>query len=312
MSYDRENKSDTKAVTDEDKNLHAGHRQRVYEAFEKDLRLETFSEVETLEMLLFIAVPRMDTNELAHKLLRAFGSLSGVFSAQVKDLTKIKLISKKTAYFLKSIPAVMRKAEITRVKPVTVKDVNAALNYLQAHFENVYTEVMYVMNLDMKDRLLGVDCISAPGTATSSQISIAAAVESALRHHGSKIIVAHNHPGGVVVPSIEDIRLTGLVIDSLAALDVIIADHIIFTPENNYCSFFNSGIILDLYRNFDIAHKTNFVEQLLKESDREVKSGIEYIFDLETMSAMTRGEYESYMRTRRIQKDITDFGDNRY
>lgn len=296
-------KNDEKNI-DDDKNLHLGHRQRVYQAFDKDTRLETFSEIETLEMLLFIALPRVDTNVLAHKLLRAFGSLNGVFQAQVKDLTKIKMISSKIAYFLRSVPAVVRKAEITRVKPYTVKDVNSALNYLQTHFDNVYTEVMYIMNLDMKDRLLGVDCISAPGTATSSQISIAAAVESALRHHSTKVIVAHNHPGGVVVPSIEDIRLTGLVIDSLAALDVIIADHIIFTPENNYLSFFNSGIILQLYQNFDAVHKTSFVSQLLKEEEHSVKSGIEYLFDLESMTAMTRGEYENYMRSRRVQNSI--------
>lgn len=61
---------------DADKNIHSGHRQRLKNRFLAD-GLRSFNEINTLELLLFYAVPRKDTNPIAHRLLDRFGSLSG-------------------------------------------------------------------------------------------------------------------------------------------------------------------------------------------------------------------------------------------
>ncbi len=282
-----------KSVGD-DENLHSGHRKRVYAAADKDELLDTFSDVEALEYALFAALPRVNTNDTAHRLLRSFGSLSGVFSATVKDLAKVRGMSDRAAYFLKSIPALARKAQLTRIKPESIKTINNALDYLKLHFDNIYTETMYVMSLDISDRVLGVDCVTARGTATSSTVSVPAIMESVCRHHGTKIIVAHNHPGGVMLPSKEDIGLTDLVIDTLAALDVVLVDHLIFSSEDSFLSFFNSGLIRTMYSNFDKTHGSNMSRFLQNDEPHCLSSGTEYLFDLKTASLVRKSEYHKF------------------
>ena len=60
--------------------VHEGHRQRKKEQF-REHGLDAFADHEALELLLYYAIPRQDTNPIAHRLLERFGSLEGVFSA---------------------------------------------------------------------------------------------------------------------------------------------------------------------------------------------------------------------------------------
>ena len=69
--------------------IHDGHRQRKKEQFRQH-GLESFADHEALELLLFYAIPRKDTNPIAHKLLDHFGSLSQVFEATEEELKKIE------------------------------------------------------------------------------------------------------------------------------------------------------------------------------------------------------------------------------
>ena len=54
--------------------LHDGHRARKKEQFRQH-GLDGFADHEVLELLLYYAIPRRDTNETAHRLLQKFGSL---------------------------------------------------------------------------------------------------------------------------------------------------------------------------------------------------------------------------------------------
>ena len=67
---------------------HEGHRQRLRRRFLLE-GLDNFDEVQVLELLLFYAVPRRDTNPIAHGLLERFGSLSGVLEAPVSALAQV-------------------------------------------------------------------------------------------------------------------------------------------------------------------------------------------------------------------------------
>ena len=48
--------------------VHEGHRSRMKARY-RDHGLDNFNDVNVLELLLFYAIPRKDTNELAHALL---------------------------------------------------------------------------------------------------------------------------------------------------------------------------------------------------------------------------------------------------
>ena len=67
--------------------VHNDHRQRVKARYRKE-GLDGFEEIHVLELLLFYAIPRKDTNVLAHSLLERFGSLTAVLEAPVEELEK--------------------------------------------------------------------------------------------------------------------------------------------------------------------------------------------------------------------------------
>ena len=77
-----------------DNNLHEGHRQRTRKEFIAS-GLLSFSDVRALELLLYYAIGRKDTNPIAHSLLNRFGSLHNVFSASIEELCGIEGISEK-------------------------------------------------------------------------------------------------------------------------------------------------------------------------------------------------------------------------
>ena len=74
----------TERIPEKSEAIHEGHRKRVQERFLKD-GIDGFASHEILEMLLFFAFRRGDTNELAHRLIDRFASLSGVFHAPYEE-----------------------------------------------------------------------------------------------------------------------------------------------------------------------------------------------------------------------------------
>ena len=76
--------------------IHDGHRQRMKKRF-LDHGLDNFDDVNALELLLFYALPRQDTNALAHALLERFGSLSGVLEASAAELGSVPGVGESAA-----------------------------------------------------------------------------------------------------------------------------------------------------------------------------------------------------------------------
>lgn len=86
-----------------EKNVHAGHREKVRQRFIEE-GLDSFEDHQVLEILLFYAIPRRDTNELAHKLLERFGTLEAIFDSSVEEIMDKGQVSKNTAVLIAMIP----------------------------------------------------------------------------------------------------------------------------------------------------------------------------------------------------------------
>ena len=80
--------------------VHEGHRQRKKEQF-REHGLDAFADHEALELLLYYAIPRQDTNPIAHRLLERFGSLEGVFSAPAYELQKVEGVGENAATLIR-------------------------------------------------------------------------------------------------------------------------------------------------------------------------------------------------------------------
>ena len=88
-------------------NLHEEHRARMKARVERD-GLESLAEHEALEYLLFMSIPRQDTNVLAHRLIEHFGDFCKVMEAEPEELEQVPGIGPKSAHLISTVMAFSR------------------------------------------------------------------------------------------------------------------------------------------------------------------------------------------------------------
>lgn len=221
--------------------VHDGHRARLTARFLEE-GLDGFSPHNILELLLFYAVPRKDTNELAHTLLDAFGSLSGVLDAPVAELTAVPGVGERTAALLHLMPQLARTYLSDREREVCVNSTEKAGQYLLPRFVGRNEETVFMISVDGKCRVLATTLLHK-GSINSAEVSLRNIVASALRHNAAGVILAHNHPGGVALPSPEDLNTTRRIGEALRPVGVRLIDHII-VADGDYVSLADSGYVI--------------------------------------------------------------------
>ncbi len=222
--------------------LQDGHRDRMKRRLRRE-GLEHFEEVYVLEVLLYYAIPRKDTKPLAYELLQRFGSLSGVLEAPQSELEKVPGVGEHVSTLLHLVTELERyravhRAAMDRVLPT----VEMCCRYLVPHFMGRREEMVYILCLDGKCRLLCCEKLGQ-GSVNSAEVPIRKLVEVALRVNASAAVLAHNHPSGLAVPTAEDIQATVQVSAALEAVGVRLLDHII-VADGDYVSLADSKLFL--------------------------------------------------------------------
>ncbi len=220
-------------------NLHDGHRQRLKDRFLQE-GLDSFNEVQVLELLLFYCIPRQDTNPIAHRLLEKFGTLSQVLEAPVEELIKVDGMGKNAATFLHLVMDSGRYYQVNRMlqsKVLTTIDQCGA--YLTPFFLGRRNETVFLLCLDAKCKVLCCKEIGE-GSVNSAGVPIRRIVETALAANASTVVLAHNHPSGLAMPSSEDVTTTRRLAMALDAVEIMLIDHII-VADDDFVSLAQSG-----------------------------------------------------------------------
>ena len=220
--------------------IHDGHREKMRHRF-CETGLEGFADHEALELLLYYAIPRRDTNELAHRLLTRYGSLSALLQAPIEDLRRVEGVGESAAVLLKLVPAFVYKAQRSAGQETVLNSTEKAGRYLLTCFAGERNEVIYQLCLDRKGKLLARKRLSEGGSA-AAELNIRRLVENALLSSASAVILSHNHPSGIDLPSREDYATTQQAQDALRTIGVELLDHII-VAEDDYVSLADSGIL---------------------------------------------------------------------
>ena len=166
-------------MAEKKKAIHAGHRQRMKEEF-RTRGTEGWPDHKILELLLFYAIPQGDVNPLAHELIDRFGSLDGVLDALPEELMKVKGMGEHSVTLLKLIPAVTGRYLEGRTGPgVIIHTAAEAGHVLAPYFYGARNETVYVLCLDAKEKLLGVQRISE-GNNANSDVTIRRVAEECL------------------------------------------------------------------------------------------------------------------------------------
>lgn len=219
--------------------IHDGHRDKMRQRYLRG-GLESFAEHEALELLLYYAIPRRDTNPIAHALMERYGSLSAVLTAPVEDLQKVEGVGESAAILLTLAPKIYRKARLEETAQERVMNSTARVGaYLLERFAGEKMEVVYQLCLDRKSKLLACKKLGEGGVA-SADLNIRTLMENAILTSASQVILAHNHPSGVALPSPEDYAATDRAKAALATIGVVLLDHII-VADYDFVSMKESG-----------------------------------------------------------------------
>jgi len=218
--------------------IHDGHRRRFKEEFLA--RPDTFPDHKLLELLLFYANPRGDTNPLAHTLVDRFVSLAGVLDASPEELREVPGVGDHTITLLKTVKELSGRYLAARTCPEgIVGSVAEAGEMLRPYFFGAQREKVYLLCMDGKGKNLGIRLVGE-GSVNAAEVTSRSVAEAALSRNASRVILAHNHVSGIALPSPEDRATTERLKEVLWSVGVKLEDHLIFA-DDDMVSLRNSG-----------------------------------------------------------------------
>ena len=189
------------------KKQRSGHRERVRRRF-LDEGLDGFKDYEALEMLLFYAVPRQDTKVIAKRLIDQFGSLQAVFHTPPDRLMQEAGLTEATAALIAMLPQLARKIEEQQAQEnARIRSTLDAGRDVIAMFRGRQDESVRILCLNASGKVVRRARI-AEGDVNAVHFPIRKLVEEALACKAVSVILAHNHPGGTMAPSQEDLDAT--------------------------------------------------------------------------------------------------------
>lgn len=240
-------------MSDNDKkneNIHKGHRIKVRNKFYES-GFSGMASHNILEILLFFGIPYKDTNPIAHDLINRFGSLSAVLEAKRTDLMQIKGMTENAACLLTMILPLYRKySEDLIARKRTFNSVKETADFLRTlYIDNNNNERVYVLCFDANNNLVTFRMLNE-GDIRSSSVDLRKLASIILETNAASVVISHNHPHGVSLPSSEDIVVTKDIVSLLATLKVKLNDHIIVT-DTDYFSMAGSTRFAHIFLNIE-------------------------------------------------------------
>ena len=215
------------------RNPHAGHRSRM-RSKALTYGLDHLDDHEVLEMLLYHAIPRGDTNETAHRLLERFGSFRGLLEAPPEELQAVPGVGESAAVLLKlTMEAARRYYAARRTRRLHLTSTEAIGRFLAPVFIGRREENVYLLCLDAKKTPVYGRIITVGGVAAST-LEIQQILSTAVSVQAKYVVLAHNHPSGNLRPSKQDDLLTQKLRAAAKLFDIEVLDHIIVTRGGYY------------------------------------------------------------------------------
>lgn len=181
---------------------------------------------ELVEYLLALAIPRRDTKPLARRLIKEFGGLGPLLSAEPESLARLKL-SDGVIGALKIAEAAALRLLSSRIEDRDLlSNWQALTDYLQADMAHRTIERVRVLHLNSKNRLLRDELVSE-GSIDQAAVHVREIIRRAIELGSAALIIVHNHPSGDPKPSRQDIALTQELIAAAKPLGISIHDHVV-------------------------------------------------------------------------------------
>ena len=210
----------------------AGHRARLRTRLIEG-GADALQDYELIEYLLALAIPRRDTKPLAKALLREFGGIGPLLSADPQALLRVPGMGASAVAALRIVDiAVLRLLRTQASDQPVLSGWQALLDYLQADMAHIGIERVRVLHLNTKNRLIRDETISE-GSIDQSAVHVREVIKRAMELGSAAIILVHNHPSGDPAPSRQDIALTRQIVEAGQPLGIAVHDHVIIGAKGH-------------------------------------------------------------------------------
>jgi len=228
-------------VTDSDAPTYLGHRQRLRDRFRR-AGAAGLEDYELLELLLFAAIPRRDVKPLAKALIDRFRSYAGVLSASRSELARVEGLGDVAVDTLLGVrEAAVRLAREEAMAQPVLSGWQKLLDYCRADMARKHTEHFRLLFLDKRNQLIH-DEVHQVGTVDHAPVYPREVARRCLELSATAVILVHNHPSGDPTPSRADIDITKDIAKALAAIGVIVHDHLVI-GRKGHASFKSLGLL---------------------------------------------------------------------
>lgn len=214
----------TKPTKKSESKIHGGHRQRLKDQYLAN-GIDSLTDIQKLELLLFFSIPQRDTNPIAHALIDEFGTIKDVLLADTTDLMRVSGVKENTALHLNLVGKMLNVCSKSQNKNI-ISSTSMAKEYCNNLFVGIEVEQFYVICLSKSNKIQKVKMINS-GSKDEINIQIRNITEFALSSKCNRIIVSHNHPVGLGRMSDEDIRFTYSLVCSCMLNSIDLLDHIV-------------------------------------------------------------------------------------
>ncbi len=223
---------------DKEKDPRHGHRKRMRETFMK-AKGDDLPDYQIVEMLLFYVLPRVDTRVLAHELMIRFESLSALFDASPEEISSVKGVPENFAVLLKLIKTCSDRYKYEKVKLSDYVDIPDIGSLLINYYAGFKMETLTMISVDSSGQYIAFDVVGN-GRGDSVTASVRSIIEIAIKRGANGVILAHNHPSGIAIPSKNDVETTKEVKSILNKVGVQLIDHIVI-ENHDYVSMAQSA-----------------------------------------------------------------------
>lgn len=214
---------------------------------EKLLKLgaNKLSDEELLAIFLRTGIKGLSVLELSKNVLKQFGSLRGLLTANLDQFCQVKGLGQAQYVQLQATKEMTKRYLAQQMEEQdTITDPMLAVMYFQTELEMDEREVFMVLFLDNQHRLLKIEKMFF-GTVNQAEVHPREIIKAGLKYNAAAVIIAHNHPSGSCEPSEADRTLTKQIESACELMNIRMLDHII-VGKGDYFSFAEEKFDLEI------------------------------------------------------------------
>lgn len=204
---------------------------------------EYLSDAELLAVIIKSGTTGLKSIEVAQNFLNQKNrNLMNLYDVSYDEMLQLKGIGKVKAIQLKCIAELSNRITTTRyAQQISLRDAGSVAAYFMEKLRHENQEQLVLCMFDSQCRLLAEEIISK-GSVNSSMVPAREIFLAALQKQAVHIILLHNHPSGISLPSREDDESTRRIAECGQMIGIPLSDHIII-GDHNYYSYRESGLL---------------------------------------------------------------------